>query len=124
MPNISGKQVTATSGPRKKYLCSKRIKTEWKPIADILHEQMLIDVHKSIQYVSPPKYHSYCKVLQHGKNTRGDGNSLIIPKVKTEVGRKTFKFQGTFLFNKLPNDLKAEKSIVVFKQKFKMYMCK
>ena len=82
-------------------MCSKGIQNEWKPTADIINEQILIDVHKSIQHVSPPKYHSYFKVLQHGKNTRGDGNSLVIPKVKTEERRKTFKFQGTLLFNKL-----------------------
>ena len=103
----------------KNIVCCKGIKTEWKPIADIINEQILIDVHKSIQRVSPPKYHSYFKALQHGKNTRGDCNSLVIPKVKTEVGRKTFKFQGTLLFNNLPNDLKTEKSIVVFKYRLK-----
>ena len=32
----------------KNIVCSKGIKTEWKPIADIINEQILIDVHKSI----------------------------------------------------------------------------
>jgi hypothetical protein len=59
----------------------------------------------------------YFKVLEHGKNTRGDGCSLVIPRVKTEVGRKTFKFQGSLLFNKLPKELTTEKSVVT---KFKL----
>ena len=109
-------------------MCSKGMTTEWKPIVDIINEQILIDVHKSIQRVSLPKYHNYFKVLQHGKNTRGDGSSKSKPsisRVKTEIGRKTFKFQGSLLFNKLPKDLKTEKSIVIFKQKLKaMPMCK
>ena len=94
--------------------------TVWKSIADIINEQILIDVHKSIQRVSPLKYHSYFKVLQHGKNTRGDGSSLVIPRVKTEIGRKTFKFQGSLLFNKLPKDLKAENQLS-FLDKIKSY---
>jgi hypothetical protein len=61
----------------------------------------------------------YFKVLEHGKNTRGDGCSLVIPRVKTEVGRKTFKFQGSLLFNKLPKELKTEKSVVIFKRNLK-----
>ena len=61
------------------------------------------------------------KVLEHGKNTRGDGCSLVVPRVKTEAGRKTFKFQGSLLFNKLPKELKTEKSVVVFQQKLKQF---
>jgi hypothetical protein len=97
------------------------VKTEWKQIDVIIDEQILIDVHKSIQCVSPPEYHTYFKVLEHGKNTRGDGCSLVVPRVKTEAGRKTFKFQGSLLFNKLPKELKTEKSVVVFKQKLKQF---
>jgi hypothetical protein len=66
--------------------------------------------------ISTTIYHTYFKVLEQGKNTRGDGCSLVIPRVKTEVGRKIFKFQGSSLFKKLPKELLTEKSIVIFKQ--------
>ena len=125
LPRYQINKLQALQHRGKNIVCSKGMTTEWKPIADIINEQILIDVHKSIQRVSPPKYHSYFKVLQHGKNTRGGGSSLVIARVKPEIGRKTFKFQGSLLFNKLPKDLKAEKSIVIFKQKLKaMPMCK
>ena len=122
---VNNWKLQALQDRGKNIVCSKGMTTGWKPIVDIINEQILIDVHKSIQRISPPKYHSYFKVLQHGKNTRGNGSSLVIPRIKTEIGRKSFKFQGSSLFNKLPKDLKAEKSIVILKQKLKaMPMCK
>ena len=84
LPRYQVNKLQALQHRGKNIVCSKRMTTEWKPIADI-NEQILIDVHKSIQRVSPPKCHSYFKVLQHGKNTRGDGSSLVIPRVKTEM---------------------------------------
>ena len=119
LPRYQINKLQALQHRGKNIVCSKGMTTEWKPVADIINEQILIDVHKSIQRVSPPKYHSYFTVLQHGKNTRGGDSSLVIARVKPEIGRKTFKFQGSLLFNKLPKDLKAEKSIVIFKQKLK-----
>ncbi|CAB4043752.1 Hypothetical predicted protein [Paramuricea clavata] len=47
--------------------------------------------------------------LNHGKNTRGNGLNLVLPKVRTESGKKeTFAFQGTKLYNKLTRELKEE----------------
>ena len=80
-------------------------------------QKTLLDVHKAIQRVSPPVFHDFFTFLNHGKNTRGDGCSLIVPRIKTKAGRKTFKFQGCKLYNELPKEMKTEKSIVRFKGK-------
>ena len=42
-------------------------------------------------------------------------HSLLLPKVKSEAGRKAFEFLGAKIFNKLPNNMKTESSIVNFK---------
>ena len=59
--------------------------------------------------------------LNHGKNTRGNGLNLVLPKVKTESGKKTFAFQGTTLYNKLTRELKEERSLLLFKSKLKLF---
>ena len=51
----------------------------------------------------------------HKVNTRKNNKSVIIPKVRTEIGRKTFSFQGAKIFNSLPNSLQTEKSFLPFK---------
>ena len=38
-------------------------------------------------------------------------------KVRTEAGRKLFLFQGSKLYNQLPDALKQERSIMNFKRK-------
>ena len=38
-----------------------------------------------------------------------------MPRVKSEAGRKTFAFKGVKIFNKVPNSLKSETSILMFK---------
>ena len=55
--------------------------------------------------------------FDHGKNTRGNGSLLILPKVTCESGRKTFAFQGASIYNGLPSDVRNEKYFVNFKRK-------
>ena len=63
----------------------------------------------------------YCETcfeqFDHGKDTRGNGSRLVLPKVKTEAGRKTFAFQGALIFNGLLTDLMNEPYFVNFKRK-------
>ncbi len=59
--------------------------------------------------------------LNHGKNTRGNGLKLVLPKVKTESGKKAFAFQGTKLYNKLTRELKEERSLLLFKSKLNLF---
>ena len=42
-------------------------------------------------------------------------HSLLLPKAKSEAGRNTFGFLGAKIFNNLPDNMKAESSIVKFK---------
>ena len=55
--------------------------------------------------------------FDHGKNTRGNGSLLVLPKVRCESGRKTFAFQGVSIYNSLPSDVRNEKYFVNFKRK-------
>jgi hypothetical protein len=44
----------------------------------------------------------------------------IIPRVRSESGRKTFAFYGAKIFNSLPNDMKTETSILHYKTKLNL----
>ena len=58
----------------------------------------------------------YFKKILHHKETRGNNKNLLLPKVRTEAARKSFLFQGSKLYNKLPDALKQEQSIMNFKR--------
>ena len=60
--------------------------------------------------------------FDHGKDTRGNGSRLVLPKVITEAGRKTFAFQGALIFNGLPIDLINEAYFVNFKRTIRLVL--
>ena len=48
----------------------------------------------------------YFKVFKTIHNTRGSGKNLMLPKVRIKTARKSFYFNGSKLFNDIPNGLK------------------
>jgi len=90
-------------------------------INHIRKKMCAIEVFKCLNGTSPTDYKEKCKHLDHCNGTRGNDHSLLLPKVKSEVGRKTFGFLGAKIFNKLPNNMKTKSSIVTFKTACKYF---
>ena len=89
--------------------------SEWSSINEIRNRNCVHEVFKCLHGLAPmPLQKSFTRV-SHSQNTRGNNVNLSLPKVKTEAGRKRFAYQGTIIFNKLPNDLKTEQSLLRFK---------
>ena len=57
----------------------------------------------------------------HTREKQEEIMKLRLPKVKTESGRKMFSFQGALIFNKLPEDLRNETSLLIFNQKCRKF---
>ena len=89
----------------------KRNSVKLPSINHIRNKMCAIEVFKCLNGISPPDFKEYLKRLGHCKGARGNGHSLLLPKVKSEAGRKTFGFLGAKIFNKLPNNMKTESSI-------------
>ncbi len=87
------------------------------------NKKCLVEVFKCQNGLSPRLFEGYFKKIQHHKETRGNNINLVLPKVRTEAGRKSFLFQGSMIFNKLPNALKGEQSIVNFKRQCNQLDC-
>ena len=72
------------------------------------NKRCAIEVFKCLNGLAHRRFNGYFTKLSHSKETRGNNLNLVLPKVRTEAGRKTFAFQGTLIYNKLPTDLKEE----------------
>ena len=83
----------------------------------IRKKRVSIDVFESLNDSCPPLLRNMFERFDHGKVTRGNGSRLVLPKVKTEAGRKTFAFQGALIFNGLPTDFMNEPYFINFKRK-------
>ena len=73
-----------------------------------INKRCLVEVFKCQNGLAPPLFKNYFKKILHQKETRGNNTNLLLPKVRTEAGRKSFLFQGSKLYNKLPTALKQE----------------
>jgi len=104
-----------------KIINGKRDSVKLPSINHIRKKMCAIEVFKCLNGTSPTDYKEKCKHLDHCNGTRGNDHSLLLPKVKSEVGRKTFGFLGAKIFNKLPNNMKTKSSIVTFKTACKYF---
>ena len=106
---------------RAKRLIGSTSAQSWIDIASQRNQFVAIDVFKSFHQLgnlTPYKYNW----INHNINTRGNKSLLCLPKVKTEMFRKSVHYQGVItIYNKLPPELRVEKSIVVFKNKLRDY---
>ena len=82
-----------------------------------------VEVFKCLNRLAPPDFMEYFQRVKHSKATRGNELSLLLPRVKSEAGRKTFAFQGVKFFNKVPRKLQSETSILKFESCFKELYC-
>ena len=64
-------------------------------------------------------YFTYFTRQEHAKATRRNMIDLVIPKVRTESGKKGIYYSGTKIYNALPLALKTEKYYIHFKSALK-----
>ena len=101
----------------KKIVTGSNSPPNWPSVNDIRNRRCNHEVFKCLHNIAPAALHNCFTRLSHFKNTRGNNTNLSLPKVKTECGRKLFLYQGALIFNELPDELKMEHSLLLFKKK-------
>ena len=89
-------------------------------VQQIRNRNCAVDVFKCLNGLAPPVYNDYFTRTCHKKNTRSNNKNLVLPRVRSESGRKTFAFYGAKIFNSLPNDMKTVTSILHYKTKLNL----
>ena len=101
----------------------KTIKTQpqiTNTITNKMKQRSAIEVFKHIHQLKKNNIIKF-DVFQHNISTRGNGNRLVIPKSNNEAGRRSFNTQGALIFNLLPEHIRNEKSILLFKRLIKNF---
>ena len=87
-----------------------------KPINRKTKERTAVEAFK---YLHGIKRNADIKRFEHSHHcigTRGNGNRLVMPRSKTEAGRRSFIVQGALVFNELPEPIcNFKRSISDFK---------
>ncbi len=98
-----------------KIVLGEKLISNWISIKSACNRLSILDVWKCLNGTAPQTFNDYFKRIEHNINTRNNGKNVVLPKVKTESGRKSFMFQGAKLFNSIPTILKEELSIIKFR---------
>ena len=64
-----------------------------------------------------PMFENYFDVISHEKNTRNNNNLLRVPKIKLQGTKRAFFYNGVFIYNKLPTNVRAESDRKLFYKK-------
>ena len=62
------------------------------------NKRCLVQVFKCQNGLAPQLFQDYFKKILYHKETHGNNKNRLLPKVRTEAGRKSFLFQGFFVF--------------------------
>ncbi len=77
------------------------ITLKWDSLEQTRKKRISIDVFRAVNGICTESLKNIFTKFDHGKNTRGNGSRLVLPKVRCESGRKTFAFQGASIYNSL-----------------------
>lgn len=87
----------------------------WRSVKNEMKLRCAVDVFKCLNGLNPENFREYFTRLHHCKITRGNNSLIILPKVRTESGRRSFKYQGAYIYNNLSKSVRDETSLVRFK---------
>ena len=79
-------------------------------------------VHRCITKHICENFENYFELIETKINTRNNGTLIRLPKVKLEVARKSFFFQGGLEYSMLPREIRSEMDHEKFKAKIKKYL--
>ena len=98
-----------------KVINGYRHSVKLEKVSSIRNKMCALEVVKSLTGVSPHAFQNYFTRINHSQRTRANTKNIVLPKVKTETGKKAFSFQGAKIFNQLTEEMKTETSILRFK---------
>jgi hypothetical protein len=76
-----------------KIIFGKKARKTWIPLKNRREMDVASTIFKCIYDLLPLASCLGFSKLNHGKNTRGNGLNLVLPKVKTESGKKHLHFK-------------------------------
>ena len=98
-----------------KVINGYRHNVKMEKVSSIRNKMCALEVFKSLNGVSSHAFQNYFTRINHSQRTRANTKNIVLPKVKTETGKKAFSFQGAKIFNQLTEEMKTETLILRFK---------
>ena len=85
----------------------------WDTLEQRRAKQLAISVFKSLNNLCPDSLENIFKPTSY--NVRGASNNIFVPRPRTEVAKRAFRYRGEVMWNGLENVLKDEINLNSFK---------
>ena len=92
-------------------------KCELPSIEDQIKKKCCVVVRQCLNGESCNPFNDYFEINNHTIRTRNQSLLLVLPKVRLEFGKRSFRFMGAKLFNDLPKSVREESATSTFKKK-------
>ena len=89
-------------------------------VKDLFRQEISTFVCNYFQGNVPDGFTGYYQTLNHQYGTRRNLNLIVIPRCKTELGKKTVKVLGSKIWNDLGQDIKDISNPKAFRKAIKM----
>ena len=91
-----------------KVINGNRYSVKLNKVSSIRNKMCDLDAFKTLNGVSPHAFQNYFARVNHSQCTRANTKNIILPKFKSETGKKAFSFQEAKFFDKLTDEMKTE----------------
>jgi hypothetical protein len=110
---------------RSDHITPALIKLHWLPIKQRINFKIASITYKTLHYKQP----SYLfDLLHHNKPSRtlrsAALNQLVVPFIKTEIGRRSFSYSAPTIWNLLPSSVRDAPSLPTFNSLLKTFLFK
>ena len=91
----------------------------WTSLSNRRNYHQCISVYRCLHYPEPQILCDKVVLCNHTYNRRRNNMNIILPKMRTEIGKKTFSYSASKLFNILPAEIKNSETLLKFKFKLR-----
>ena len=91
----------------------------WETLDQRRAKQLATSIYKAVNNLYPNELNTIFESTSqvHSHNLRGSSHSMFTPRPRTEAGKRSFGYRGAVLWNDLPDEIRSQASIFLFKNK-------
>ena len=121
--NVAARIVTQSSRAREPSTTALLKRLHWLPVKYRIEYKALLLVHKCLNNRAPSYLTSMLEVYTPARPLRSaSGNKLVIGRTSTSYGDRAFPVGAARLWNLLPDSLREEETLTVFKKQLKTHL--
>jgi hypothetical protein len=121
LQNCAARLITRT--PRRSHITPVLKELHWLPTEYRPRFKVLLLTYKALHGLAPVYISDMIEQYQPTRSLRSSQRSLlVVPRVRTAYGKRSFRYASATLWNELPENVKSAQSVSAFKRLVKTHL--